>query len=164
MSAEKDLLLSCEKCRDLYLLMLNLARALRNAEGDSIAARRNKFLPTEEDINPNMKFFGNLFVAYAVVQAYFYMAFQLAFHSVHRCQHRYCGNFPRPPIQVVAGKNISKQMCLQKFVYGRRELKKFPFHGGSYEFCLVFSAEIDAFPTWKRTRRCSLNILSASFF
>ena len=62
MSAEKDLLLSCEKCRDLYLLMLNLARALRNAEGDSIAARRNKFLPTEEDINPNMKFFGNLFV------------------------------------------------------------------------------------------------------
>ncbi len=58
-AAEKELLLSCEKCRDLYLFMLNLARALKAAEGESIAKRKNKFFPTEEDLNPNMKFFEN---------------------------------------------------------------------------------------------------------
>lgn len=61
-SAEKELLFSCEKCRDLYLFMLNLARALRDIEGEMIAARKNKLRPTEEDMNPNMKFFQNLFV------------------------------------------------------------------------------------------------------
>ena len=58
-AAEKELLLSCEKCRDLYLFMLNLARALKAAEGESIAKRKNKFFPTEEDLNPNMRFVNN---------------------------------------------------------------------------------------------------------
>ena len=58
-SAEKELILSCEKCKDLYLFMLNLARALWHAEGESIAARKKKFFPTEEDLNPNTKFFDN---------------------------------------------------------------------------------------------------------
>ncbi len=60
-AAEKELLMSCEKCRDLYLFMLNLSRALRAAEGESLTSRKNKLVPTEEDLNPNTKFFDNRF-------------------------------------------------------------------------------------------------------
>lgn len=62
LSAEKELISSCEQCRDLYLLMLNLPRALRDADGEMIEARMNKLRPTAEDMNPNRKFFGNLLV------------------------------------------------------------------------------------------------------
>lgn len=61
-AAEKDLMLSCEKCRDLYLMMLNLARALRAVDGEVIEARKAKIRPTDEDRKPNTKFFSNLFV------------------------------------------------------------------------------------------------------
>lgn len=61
-SAEKELLLSCEKCRDLYYFLLNVCSPLVRVAEDKIEALKGKFNPTEEEANPNYKFVENRFV------------------------------------------------------------------------------------------------------
>lgn len=50
---------SCESTRDLYLFMMSLIPALTSEAARRIEAARGKFNPTEEELNPNMKFVGN---------------------------------------------------------------------------------------------------------
>lgn len=50
---------SCEATRDLYLYMLSIAMPLTSEASRRIEAARSKFNPTEEELNPNMKFAGN---------------------------------------------------------------------------------------------------------
>ena len=59
--ASRELLRSCEKTLDLYYFMLNVCGSLRQLASDKIEALRNKFHPTEEERNPNMKFVNNRF-------------------------------------------------------------------------------------------------------
>lgn len=57
--AEAELSLSCEATRDLYLYMMSLIGPLTKEASDRIESRRNKFNPTEEERNPNMRFVHN---------------------------------------------------------------------------------------------------------
>lgn len=61
--ARRQLDLSCEATRDLYLLMLSLPGAVTREAQDRIAAARSKFHPTEEERNPNLKFANNRIAA-----------------------------------------------------------------------------------------------------
>ncbi len=61
--ARKELLRSCEKTVDLYYFLLNVCGSLKQVASDKIEALRNKFHPTEEERNPNMKFVNNRFFA-----------------------------------------------------------------------------------------------------
>ncbi len=60
-AAEKSLLESCEKVKDLCYLMLNIADPLVRVAEEKIAAGMRKFHPTEEELHPNMKFVRNRF-------------------------------------------------------------------------------------------------------
>ena len=66
--ARKELLRSCEKTVDLYYFLLNVCGSLKQVASDKIEALRNKFHPTEEERNPNMKFVNNRFFAAVNVQ------------------------------------------------------------------------------------------------
>ena len=57
--AEAQLDLSCEATRDLYLYMLSIVSPLTQVVKDRIEAAKSKLRPTEEDLNPNMKFAEN---------------------------------------------------------------------------------------------------------
>lgn len=57
--AEKELETSCEAARDLYLFMLAVIPALTEEAAKRIETARRKFNPTEEELNPNMKFVNN---------------------------------------------------------------------------------------------------------
>ena len=57
--AEAQLDLSCEATRDLYLYMLSIVSPLTQVAKDRIEAAKSKLRPTEEDLNPNMKFAEN---------------------------------------------------------------------------------------------------------
>lgn len=57
--AEAELAHSCEATRDLYLYMMALIGPLTKEASDRIESRRNKFNPTEEEKNPNMRFVQN---------------------------------------------------------------------------------------------------------
>ena len=57
--ALKELEASCEDARNLYLFMLALAPELAKAASARIEAARGKFNPTQEDLNPNMRFVQN---------------------------------------------------------------------------------------------------------
>lgn len=57
--AEAMLELSCESARDLYLFMLSVTGPLTREAGERIEAARSKFNPSEEELNPNMKFVEN---------------------------------------------------------------------------------------------------------
>ena len=57
--AEAQLALSCEATRDLYLYMLSIVSPLTQVAKDRIEAAKSKLRPTEEDLNPNMKFAEN---------------------------------------------------------------------------------------------------------
>ena len=57
---EAQLELSCEATRDLYLFLLALPQALTAEAKNRIEAARGKFNPSEEELNPNMKFAENL--------------------------------------------------------------------------------------------------------
>ena len=57
--AETQLDQSCEATRDLYLYMLSVVPALTQIARDRIDAAKTKLRPTEEDLNPNMKFADN---------------------------------------------------------------------------------------------------------
>lgn len=57
--AMKELELSCEATRDLYLWMLSLISPLTREAANRILLARNKYNPTEEELNPNVKFAEN---------------------------------------------------------------------------------------------------------
>lgn len=54
---------SCEATRDLYLFLLSVAGPLTQLAKERIEAARGKFNPSEEELNPNMKFVENRFSA-----------------------------------------------------------------------------------------------------
>ncbi len=58
--AEAQLELSCEATRDLYIYMLGIVSPLTRIARDRIEAAKAKFNPTEEELNPNMKFADNV--------------------------------------------------------------------------------------------------------
>lgn len=57
--AEAQLDASCEATRDLYIYMLGIVSPLTQIARERIDAANNKFNPTEEEKNPNMKFVEN---------------------------------------------------------------------------------------------------------
>ena len=57
--ARHQLDLSCEATRDLYLLMLSLPSAVTREAVTRIEAAKTKFHPSQEELNPNMKFAEN---------------------------------------------------------------------------------------------------------
>ena len=57
--AENLLEQACQAVRDLYLFMLALVSPLTAEAGARINAAKNKFNPTEEEKNPNLKFVQN---------------------------------------------------------------------------------------------------------
>ncbi len=57
--ARRQLKLSCEAVRDLYLFMLAVISPLTNEARTRIEAARGKFNPTEEEKHPNLKFVNN---------------------------------------------------------------------------------------------------------
>lgn len=57
--AEANLGLACESTRDLYLFLLSIAGPLTEEAANRIEAAKAKFNPTEEELNPNMKFVEN---------------------------------------------------------------------------------------------------------
>ena len=61
--ALKELLDSCEKSRDLYFFLLNVAGPLTEVARERIETGLRKFHPTDEEANPNYKFVNNRFTA-----------------------------------------------------------------------------------------------------
>lgn len=61
-SAEKEVLLGLQKSYDLYYYMLLLMVELTTAQENRLEAKRNKFLPSAEDLNPNTNLTDNKFV------------------------------------------------------------------------------------------------------
>ena len=61
--AEKELFFSIEKTYDLYFHLLALSVEITRYAALRIDAKRNKFRPTPEDLNPNTRFVDNKFVA-----------------------------------------------------------------------------------------------------
>ncbi|MBP6284677.1 MAG: transcription antitermination factor NusB [Paludibacteraceae bacterium] len=62
-SAEKDLLFSLEKTYELYNLLLLLSIDITEYAQKKIDLGRRKLRPTEEDLNPNVRFVDNLYIA-----------------------------------------------------------------------------------------------------
>ena len=62
-AAQKSLVESCDKVRDLYYFMLNISSSLIRVAEEKIAAGMRKFRPTEAEANPNLKFVRNRFAA-----------------------------------------------------------------------------------------------------
>ena len=62
-SAQKALLESCDKVRDLYYFMLNISSSLVRVAEEKIAVGMRKFHPTEAEAHPNYKFVHNRFAA-----------------------------------------------------------------------------------------------------
>ncbi len=60
--AESELQRSIDKTTELYYHLLNLSVMITRHAAETIEAARNKFRPTAEERNPNMKFVNNLFV------------------------------------------------------------------------------------------------------
>jgi len=59
---EKELLFGLQKSYDLYYYLLLLMVELSRTHENRIEAKRNKFLPSEEDLNPNMHLVENRFI------------------------------------------------------------------------------------------------------
>lgn len=62
LAGEKELNLSIEKVYDLYISQLLIFPELTHAASFQIEERKNKKLPTSEDLNPNYKFVNNLLI------------------------------------------------------------------------------------------------------
>jgi len=60
--AEKEFFHSLEKSYDLYFYLLQLILAVTHFAEQRIDAGRNKYLPTDEEKNPNLRFVNNAFV------------------------------------------------------------------------------------------------------
>lgn len=57
---EKDMINSIEKIYDLYLYIILLLLEIKSEEEKLIELRKEKRLPTKEDLNPNLKFVNNI--------------------------------------------------------------------------------------------------------
>lgn len=62
-TAEKELLFSLQKSYDLYHYFFLLLIDVTNLQERVLDNRKHKYMPTEEEINPNTKFIDNRFVA-----------------------------------------------------------------------------------------------------
>ncbi len=60
--AEQELLHSLEKGHELYYALLQLMIDITDLQAQRLEAARNKYLPTHEERNPNMRFVNNLFI------------------------------------------------------------------------------------------------------
>jgi len=60
--SEKELFLSIEKMYEMYLYCLSIMTFVRDVAENKIEDNKKKRLPTEEDLNPNMKFVNNRFL------------------------------------------------------------------------------------------------------
>ncbi|MDD4777568.1 MAG: transcription antitermination factor NusB [Fermentimonas sp.] len=60
--AEKELMNGLEKSYDLYYYMLQLMLELTKSYELRVEAKKNKFLPSEEDMNPNLHILENKFI------------------------------------------------------------------------------------------------------
>lgn len=61
-SGERELSHSIEKVFDLYFFVLSLAVEMKNKAERKIEEKKNKYLPTKEDLNPNTRFVDNAFI------------------------------------------------------------------------------------------------------
>lgn len=59
--ASEQLMHSCEKTLELYYFLLNVTGAMVSVAREKIDASMHKFHPTEDDLNPNMRFVNNRF-------------------------------------------------------------------------------------------------------
>jgi len=55
-TAEKELFFSISKAFDLYNYLLLLMVEVTNYVGNKVSKAKRKLAPTEDDLNPNMKF------------------------------------------------------------------------------------------------------------
>lgn len=62
-TAEKELLFSLQKSYDLYHCFFLLLIDITNLQRRILDNRRNKYMPTESELNPNTKFVDNRFIA-----------------------------------------------------------------------------------------------------
>lgn len=62
-TAENELLFSLQKSYDLYYYLLLLIVDVTNLHKRNLDVRRHKFMPTEEDLNPNTRLVDNRFAA-----------------------------------------------------------------------------------------------------
>lgn len=60
--AEKELIFGLQKSYDLYYYLLLLMLEVTKAYENRVETKRNKFLPTEADLNPNTKLMENRFI------------------------------------------------------------------------------------------------------
>ncbi|MDH8702342.1 N utilization substance protein B [Dysgonomonadaceae bacterium PH5-43] len=60
-SAEKELIKSLQRSYDLYLYLLQLIVVLTDVEQKRLDALKYKYLPTEQELNPNTRFIDNKF-------------------------------------------------------------------------------------------------------
>ena len=60
--AERELLLGLQKSYDLYYYLLQLMIELTDLHEERVNIKRNKYLPTDEDLNPNMNLINNKFI------------------------------------------------------------------------------------------------------
>ena len=61
--AENELLHSLEKGHELYYALLQLMIDLTDLQAQRLETARNKYLPTAEELNPNMRFVKNRFIS-----------------------------------------------------------------------------------------------------
>lgn len=62
MGARKSLKESLDKARQLYIALLMLPAEITRIREDQLELARDKYLPSADDLNPNMKFINNRFV------------------------------------------------------------------------------------------------------
>lgn len=62
-TAEKELLFSLQKSYDLYHYFLLLLIEVTNLQDRILDNRKHKYMPTDEELNPNTKFIDNRFIA-----------------------------------------------------------------------------------------------------
>jgi N utilization substance protein B len=59
---ERELLLGLQKSYDLYYYLLQLMIEITDLHEERVNTKKNKFLPTHEDLNPNMHLINNQFI------------------------------------------------------------------------------------------------------
>ena len=59
---ERELLLGLQKSYDLYYYFLQLMIEITDLHEERVSTKKNKFLPTHEDLNPNMNIINNQFI------------------------------------------------------------------------------------------------------
>ena len=62
-SAENDLQFSLKKSYELYLSFLLLLIEVTHLQNQILETKKGKYIPTEEELNPNMRFVNNRIVA-----------------------------------------------------------------------------------------------------